>query len=61
MAIPHKPVINDGYQLGVVSIEPPEDISGPFDDLVHNDFGYTEQPSHPVDWSDPADEMEREN
>ena len=53
--------LDNWYQLGVVAIAPPEDWSGPFDDLVHDDFGNTEQPTHPVDWNGPADEMERED
>ena len=53
--------LDNWYQLGVVAIAPPEDWSGPFDDLVHDDFGNTGQPLHPVDWNGPADEMERED
>jgi len=50
--------LDNWYQLGVVAIAPPEDWSGPFDNLVHDDFGDTEQPAHPVNWNGSADEME---
>lgn len=53
--------LDDWYQLGMVAIAPPEDWSGPFDDLVHDDLGSTEQPMVPVDWNGPADEMEQED
>ena len=53
--------LDSWYQLGVVAIAPPEDWSGPFDNLVHDDFGDTEQPTHPVDWKGLADEIERED
>ena len=46
------------YQLGVVAIAAPEDWSGPFDDLVNDDFGNTEKPMHPTDWNGPTDEIE---
>lgn len=49
------------YQLGVTEIPAPEDWSGPFDDLIADDFGNTEQPMHPVDWNGPANEMELED
>jgi hypothetical protein len=48
-------------QLEMELIEPPEDWSGPFDDLVPDDMGNTEKPMHPTDWNGPADEMDRED
>jgi hypothetical protein len=48
-------------QLEVEQIEPPEDWSGPFDDLVPDDMGNTEKPMHPTDWNGPADDMDRED
>ena len=48
-------------QLDLEPIEPPEDWSGPFDDLIPDDMGNTERPLHPIDWNGPADEMERED
>lgn len=40
-------------------IAPPEDWSGPFDDLVSDDFGDTDRPVHPEDWDGPWDNLER--
>lgn len=48
----------DWYQLQPQQIPPPEDWSGPFDDLVSDDFGDTEKPKHPEDWNGPANEMD---
>ena len=48
-------------QLEMELIAPPEDWSGPFDDLVPDDMGNTERPMHPTDWNGPADEMDRED
>lgn len=48
-------------QLEMELIAPPEDWSGPFDDLVPDDMGNTEKPMHPTDWNGPADEMDRED
>jgi len=48
-------------QLELQAIDPPEDWSGPFDDLVADDMGNTEKPRHPTDWNGPADEMEKED
>lgn len=53
--------LDNWYQLEVVAIAPQEDWSGPFNDLVHDDFGNTEQPMHPVDRNGPADKMEQED
>ena len=50
--------LENWYQLQPQQIAPPEDWSGPFDDLVRDDFGDTERPRHPEDWNGPADEME---
>lgn len=47
--------------LEIELIEPPEDWSGPFDDLVAEDMGNTEKPMHPTDWNGPADEMDKED
>lgn len=38
----------------------PEDWSGPFDDLVRDDFGDTEQVRHPDEWSNPLDSLDWE-
>jgi len=39
--------------------EPPEDWSGSFDDIEHDDLGDTDFPMHPEDWNGPSDEMDR--
>jgi hypothetical protein len=46
--------------LTVALIAAPEDWSGPFDDLVQDDFGDTERPYHPEDWNGPLDTIESE-
>ncbi len=48
------------YELNLESIEPPEDWSGPFDDLERDDLGYTDMSMHPDEWSNPLDELDRE-
>lgn len=45
------------YQLEPQPMAAPEDWSGPFDDLVADDFGDTEAPFRPEGWNDPADEI----
>lgn len=36
----------------------PEDWSGPYDDLVSDDMGDTEEPQHPENWSGPMNEFD---
>ena len=48
-------------QLEIELIEPPQDWSGPFNDLVADDMGSTEKPMHPTDWNGPADKMDQED
>ena len=48
-------------QLDIGPIEPPEDWSGPFNDLVPDDMGSTEKPKHSTDWNGPADDMDKED
>lgn len=47
------------YDAELVTIEPPEDWSGPFDDLERDDLGDTEKPIHPEDWDGPWDDLDR--
>ena len=49
------------YELELEPIEPPEDWSGPFDDLVNDDMGNTDKVMRPTDWNGPADEMDQED
>lgn len=48
------------YELGVTPREPPEDWSGPFDDLEKDDLGDTEEATRPEDWSGPLDTLDWE-
>lgn len=41
------------------AIAPPEDWSGPFDDIERDDFGDTERVSHPEDWAGPWTELDQ--
>lgn len=52
--------LENWYELDLESIEPPEDWSGPFDDLERDDLGYTDMSMHPDEWSNPLDELDRE-
>ncbi len=52
--------LENWYELNLESIEPPEDWSGPFDDLERDDLGYTDMSMHPDEWSNPLDELDRE-
>lgn len=47
--------------MAPLAMPAPEDWSGPFDDLLDDDFGDTEKPRHPEDWSSPLDSIEAEN
>lgn len=49
------------YEMELEFIEPPEDWTGPYDDLERDDLGYTDMPLHPEDWSNPLDELDREH
>lgn len=46
--------------IRVQNIPAPEDWSGPFDDLERDDFGDTERPYHPDDYT-PLETFESEN
>jgi len=48
------------YAMELVPREPPEDWSGPFDDLVRDDLGDTDEVIHPQSWSGPLDALEPE-
>ena len=48
-------------EIAPVRIPSPEDWSGPFDDLLEDDFGDTDKVRHPEDWSSPLDSIEAEN
>jgi hypothetical protein len=44
--------------LGLVDISAPEDWSGPFDDLEHDDLGYTDMNRRPDDFPISLDDFE---
>ena len=46
------------YEKNIVAREPPEDWSGPFDDLERDDFGDTEEVFHPTDIDDEIDHLD---
>lgn len=46
------------YGMEVEAREPPEDWSGPFDDLTRDDLGDIDEPMRPQDWSGPLDTVE---
>lgn len=48
------------YAMELKPREPPEDWSGPFDDLERDDFGDTEKVRHPDEWSNPLDSLDWE-
>jgi hypothetical protein len=53
--------IETWYELEIEPTVPPEDWSGPYDDLERDDMGDTEVPMHPEDWNGPWDDIERED
>ncbi len=48
------------YETEPEKTAPPEDWSGPFDDLVADDFGDTEVPLRPTEGTNPLDIIEPE-
>ena len=50
--------IDNWYELSLETIAAPEDWSGPYDDLVPDDFGDTEDPMHPETWGSPFEEVD---
>ena len=48
------------YETELEQTAAPEDWSGPFDDLVADDFGDTEKPLHFGDGNNPLDIIEPE-
>lgn len=49
---------DDWHQLNIEAIEPPEDWTGPVDDVERDDLGYTETGMTPEDWGEPFAEKE---
>lgn len=48
--------LEDWYRLEVEPIEPPEDWTGPMDDIERDDLGYTETDMTAEDWNRPLRE-----
>jgi hypothetical protein len=46
------------YELDMEPRQPPEDWSGPFDDLERGDLDEAETAVHPLDWSGPLDALD---
>ena len=44
---------DDWHLLNIETIEPPEDWTGPVDDVERDDLGYTETDMTPEDWAEP--------
>ncbi|OGI37025.1 MAG: hypothetical protein A2V91_06155 [Candidatus Muproteobacteria bacterium RBG_16_64_10] len=45
------------YELDIEPIEPPEDWTGPLDDVEKDDLGYTETGMTGADWTEPLREQ----
>ena len=52
--------IDNWYEFTLEAIAAPEDWSGPFDDLVTDDFGDTEEPKVPEQWGSTLDDIDGE-
>jgi hypothetical protein len=50
---------DDWRELSPEPIEPPEDWTGPVDDVERDDLGYTETDMTEEDWSEPLEEKVR--
>lgn len=48
--------LDDWRELDLEAIEPPEDWTGPVDDVERDDLGYSETGMRPEDWSEPLEE-----
>lgn len=48
-------------ELELEPVSPPEDWTGPFDDLERDDLGDTETPLRPEDWDGPWDNLDRDD
>src|SRR3990172_1304153 len=47
---------DDWRELAIEAIEPPEDWTGPVDDVERDDLGYTETDMTAEDWEEPLQE-----
>jgi hypothetical protein len=47
---------DEWHQLSIEAIEPPEDWTGPVDDVERDDLGYSETDMTAEDWQEPLEE-----
>jgi len=47
--------LDDWHQLNIETIEPPEDWTGPVDDVERDDLGYSETDMTAEDWQEPLE------
>jgi len=47
---------DDWHQLSIETIEPPEDWTGPVDNIARDDLGYSETDMTSEDWQEPLEE-----
>ena len=50
--------LDNWYEVPLEAISEPEDWSGPYDDLIADDLGDTENVRHNDAWTNPIDEIE---
>jgi hypothetical protein len=48
--------LDDWHQQSIEAIEPPEDWTGPVDNIVRDDLGYSETDMTSEDWQEPLEE-----
>lgn len=46
------------YEMNIEARDPPEDWSGPFDDLERGELDDADVAAHPLDWSGPLDALD---
>jgi hypothetical protein len=51
--------LDDWYEIDLEPAEPPEDWTGPLDDVETDDTGYTETDMEEEDWEEPGRERPR--
>lgn len=51
--------LEDWRELEIIAIDEPEDWSGPYDNIVADDYGDTDSVMHPEEWGNPLGELDR--
>jgi len=51
--------LDDWHELAIEPIEPPEDWTGPVDDVERDDLGYVETDMTSEDWAEPLQEKQQ--